>query len=38
LTAILLANSDDLVKPFALASGDLTASPFGRLVLGLLVR
>ena len=38
LTAILLANSDGLVKPFALAGGDLTASPFGRLVLGLLVR
>jgi CubicO group peptidase (beta-lactamase class C family) len=38
LTAILLANSDGLVKPFALAAGDLTASPFGRLVLGLLVR
>jgi CubicO group peptidase (beta-lactamase class C family) len=38
LTAILLANSDGLVKPFAPAAGDLTASPFGRLVLGLLVR
>ena len=38
LTAILLSNSDGLVKPFALAAGDLTASPFGRLVLGLLVR
>ena len=38
LTAILLANSDGLVKPFGLAAGDLTASPFGRLVLGLLVR
>ena len=38
LTAILLANSDGLVKPFALAAGDLTASPFGRLFLGLFVR
>ena len=38
LTAILLANSDGLVKPFALAAGDLTASPFGRLILGLFVR
>lgn len=38
LTLILLANSDGLVKPFALAAGDLTASPFGRLFLGLFVR
>lgn len=38
LTLILLANSDRLVKPFALTAGDLTASPFGRLFLGLFVR
>jgi hypothetical protein len=33
LTLILLANSDGLVKPFALRNGDLTISPFGRLFL-----
>ena len=38
LTLILLANSDRLVKPFALTAGDLTSSPFGRLFLGLFVR
>jgi CubicO group peptidase (beta-lactamase class C family) len=38
LTLILLANSDGLVRPFALERGDLVASPFGRLFLGLLVR
>jgi hypothetical protein len=38
LTLILLANSDGLVKPYPLAAGDLTASPFGRLFLGLFVR
>jgi len=37
LTLILLANSDGLVAPFPLAAGDLTASPFGRLFLGLFV-
>jgi CubicO group peptidase (beta-lactamase class C family) len=37
-SVILLANSDGLVKPFALADGDLTASPFGRLLLGTFVR
>jgi CubicO group peptidase (beta-lactamase class C family) len=37
LTLILLANSDGLVKPFALTGGDLTASPFGRVFLGLFV-
>jgi hypothetical protein len=31
---ILLANSDGLVRPFRLASGDLTVSPFGRIFLG----
>ena len=38
LTLVLLANSDRLVKPFALKAGDLTASPFGRLFLELFVR
>ncbi len=38
LTLILLANSDGLVKPFQLASGDVTASPFAKLFLGLFVR
>jgi CubicO group peptidase (beta-lactamase class C family) len=38
LTLILLANSQGLVRPFPLAAGDLTASPFGRLFLGLFVR
>lgn len=37
-TLILLANSDRLVRPFPLASGDLTASIFGRLFLELFVR
>jgi hypothetical protein len=34
LTLVLLANSDGLVKPFALAAGNVTASPFVRLFLG----
>jgi CubicO group peptidase (beta-lactamase class C family) len=38
LSLVLLANSSGLVRPFALDEGDLTASPFGRLFLGLLVR
>jgi CubicO group peptidase (beta-lactamase class C family) len=38
LTLILVANSSGLSRPFALASGDLTASPFGRLFLGVFVR
>jgi len=33
---ILLANSDGLVKPFVLAPGDVLASPFARVFLGLL--
>jgi CubicO group peptidase (beta-lactamase class C family) len=36
LTMILLANSDGLVKPFVLAPGDVLASPFARVFLGLL--
>lgn len=35
LTLIMLANSSGLVKLPALAAGDLTVSPFGRLFLGL---
>ena len=38
ITLILLANSDGLSWPFALANGDLTASPFGRLFLSLFAR
>ena len=38
ITLVLLANSDGLSWPFALANGDLTVSPFGRLFLGLFVR
>jgi CubicO group peptidase (beta-lactamase class C family) len=37
LTLILLANSDGLVKPFALTNGDVAASPFGRVFLGFFV-
>jgi CubicO group peptidase (beta-lactamase class C family) len=35
LTMILLANSSGLVDPFVLAPGDVTASPFARVFLGL---
>ena len=38
LTLILLANGDGLVKGFAPAAGDVTASPFARLFLGTFVR
>jgi CubicO group peptidase (beta-lactamase class C family) len=38
LTLVLLANSPGLVRPFALDKGDVVASPFGRLFLGMLVR
>ena len=38
LTLILLANSDGLAKPFGLAAGDLTVSPFARVFLELFVR
>ena len=38
VTLVLLANSDGLVKPFALTTGNVTASPFVRLFLGLVVR
>jgi len=36
LTMILLANSDGLVRPFVLTPGDVLASPFARVFLGLL--
>jgi hypothetical protein len=38
VSLVLLANSDGLTRPFPLAAGDLTASPFGRLFLGAFVR
>ena len=38
LTLVLLANSSGLVKPFPLAAGDITVSPFARLFLGLFAR
>ena len=38
LTLILMANSSGLARPFNLAAGDLTVSPFARLFLGLFVR
>jgi CubicO group peptidase (beta-lactamase class C family) len=38
VTLILLANSDGLVKPFALTTGNVTVSPFVRLFLGLIIR
>ncbi|MBI3490479.1 MAG: beta-lactamase family protein [Acidobacteria bacterium] len=38
LTLILLANSDGLVKSFPLAAGDVTASPFAKVFLGIFVR
>jgi CubicO group peptidase (beta-lactamase class C family) len=38
LTLVLLANSNGLAKPSTLAQGDLTASAFGRLFLGLFAR
>lgn len=38
LTLVMLANSNGLVEPFPLEAGDLTASPFARVFLGLFVR
>lgn len=38
LTLVLLANSDGLAKPFDLATGDLTLSPFARVFLELFLR
>lgn len=38
LTLILLANSQGLSRPFSLAAGDVTVSPFARLFLSIFVR
>ena len=38
ITLILMGNSSGLVKPFPLADGDLTVSPFGLVFLRLFVR
>jgi CubicO group peptidase (beta-lactamase class C family) len=38
LTLILLANSHGLVRPFPLAEGDITVSPFARLFLSMFAR
>ena len=38
MTLILVANSDGLVKPFAMSTGDVTVSPFARVFLGTFVR
>jgi CubicO group peptidase (beta-lactamase class C family) len=38
VTLILVANSDGLVKPFSLSSGDVTVSPFARVFLGIFAR
>ena len=38
LTLILLANSQGLARPFPLAAGDVTVSPFARVFLGIFVR
>jgi CubicO group peptidase (beta-lactamase class C family) len=37
VTLVLLANSSALVKPYPLAAGDVTVSPFAKLFLGLVV-
>jgi CubicO group peptidase (beta-lactamase class C family) len=38
VTLILLANSPGLARPFSLAAGDITVSPFARLFLSIFVR
>jgi CubicO group peptidase (beta-lactamase class C family) len=38
LTFVILANSDDLVKPYPLVNGDVSLSPFAKLFLGIFVR
>ena len=38
MTLVLLANSDGLVRPFAMSAGDVTASPFGKVFLGIFAR
>jgi hypothetical protein len=37
VTLVLLANSNGLVKPYPLAAGDVTVSPFAQLFLRLVV-
>jgi len=37
-SVVMVANSDGLVNPYALAKGDLSSSPFGRLLLGTFFR
>jgi len=38
VTLIMLANSQGLARPFSLAAGDVTVSPFARLFLSIFVR
>jgi len=38
VTLILLANSDGLARPAAIASGDVTASPFATVFLQLVAK
>ena len=38
MTLVLLANSQGLSRPFSLANGDVTGSPFARLFLSLFLR
>jgi CubicO group peptidase (beta-lactamase class C family) len=38
MTLVLVANSQGLSRPFSLANGDVTASPFARLFLSLFLR
>jgi hypothetical protein len=38
ITLILLANSQGLTRPYPLAQGDVTVSPFARIFLSLFVR
>ena len=38
ITLVLLANSDNLVKPATLAAGDISVSPFARLFFQVLVK
>jgi hypothetical protein len=38
ISLVLLANSDGLSAPYPLANGDVTASPFAKLFLGLFLR
>ena len=38
MTLVLLANGQGLARPFSLAGGDVTGSPFARLFLSLFLR